>query len=586
MASQYNNFKTYLERNESGEVLYEMITTESEFIERKKESKTGAKFSFICKNSHINELTCASFINKKSKIEYSQLCSTCFNKKSGADVKAGKLEELKAEILALNGHVVLSYENNKEVEYQCGNCGEIRKTEVKNLKRSVGYCNLCQNNENKIPFKELKNRVEAMGFQLLLKPEEYKNNKQKLPLICICGNDTYSAVLSDIEGGKKCSANCKTKKYKETCDVKYGVKNYFAAEEFQEKRKETCLQKYGTEHHMQNEEIKKKAEETCLKFYGEKWVFVQDHVFEKIRATHKAKYGVEYPLQSATIQEKINAKFIELWGAKRPFLSEQFIIHFKALMKEKYGEEWYVKSDHCKALMREKYGSDFFINSDYLKQEMKEKYGSEYYVNSDHYKKFMLETYGAEHPMHCPELFHKATKTMFSSKPYTFPSGREVQIMGFENLTLNCLQTKINSVLKRTIKEEEILVGNDVPCFEYQDDTGKKHIYYPDICVKDTNLIIEVKSVYTFNFQPEINYQKFKAVARSGKIMQVYIYNGRKKLIDIWIFDGKKELSKAGRTCFDKCIKIQKDSEIIDEDIQNEFYYEQFISDLFNEIKL
>jgi hypothetical protein len=522
MASQYNNFKTYLERNESGEVLYEMITTESEFIERKKESKTGAKFSFICKNSHINELTCASFINKKSKIEYNQLCSTCFNKKSGADVKAARLEEVKAEILPLNGHVVLSYENNKEVEYQCGNCGEIRKTELENLRRSAGYCAKCQNNENKIPFKELKNRVEAMGFQLLLKPEEYKNNKQKLPLICICGNDTYSAVLSDIEGGKKCSANCKTKKYKETCDVKYGVKNYFAAEEFKEKRKETCLQKYGKKHHMQNEEIKKKVEETCLKFYGKKWAFVQDRVFEKIRATHKAKYGVEYPLQSATIQEKINAKFIELWGAKRPFLSEQFIIHFKALMKEKYG---------------------------------------------------------AEHPMHVPDLFYKTIKSINRTKPYSFPSGKEIRIMGYEDLALNWIQTKINSVLKRTIKEEEILVGSDVPYFQYEDDVGKKRIYYPDISIKNTDLIIEVKSVYIFNLNPKLNYSKFKAVSNSGKTLQVYLYKNQ-ILIDIWVFYSDGSItSKLGRTSFDEIIEVKKGYKT-DDKIEDEFCYEQLIDQL------
>ena len=60
---------------------------------------------------------------------------------------------------------------------------------------------------------------------LLTEEKEYENNKQKLRVICVCGNDKYEAVLIHISQGKKCSLNCKLKKYEETCIERYGVRS-------------------------------------------------------------------------------------------------------------------------------------------------------------------------------------------------------------------------------------------------------------------------------------------------------------------------------------------------------------------------
>ena len=49
------------------------------------------------------------------------------------------------------------------------------------------------------------------------------NNKQKLKIICSCGNN-HEALLSDIKRGKLCQT-CKVKKYKETCLEQYGEDN-------------------------------------------------------------------------------------------------------------------------------------------------------------------------------------------------------------------------------------------------------------------------------------------------------------------------------------------------------------------------
>jgi len=62
-------------------------------------------------------------------------------------------------------------------------------------------------------------------MKLLTEEKEYENNKQKLRVICVCGNDKYESVLFDIKRGKKCSENCKVRKYEDTCMKRYGVRN-------------------------------------------------------------------------------------------------------------------------------------------------------------------------------------------------------------------------------------------------------------------------------------------------------------------------------------------------------------------------
>jgi hypothetical protein len=98
---------------------------------------------------------------------------------------------------------------------------------IKNLQRDerTNNCPKCQNDKFKIPYQEIKNRVEKQGMILLTEEKEYENNKQKLKVVCVCGNDKYEAVLFDITRGKKCSENCKVRKYEETCLERYEVRN-------------------------------------------------------------------------------------------------------------------------------------------------------------------------------------------------------------------------------------------------------------------------------------------------------------------------------------------------------------------------
>jgi len=82
-----------------------------------------------------------------------------------------------------------------------------------------------------------------------------------------------------------------------------------------------------------------------------------------------------------------------------------------------------------------------------------------------------------------------------------------------------------------------MFLGKAIPTFKYKDNEGTTHTYHPDIMVKSDNriLIIEVKSIYTFNNNSRINYLKFITVNKTHNL-DVYIYKNEKTLFDIWAF--------------------------------------------------
>jgi len=146
--------------------------------------------------------------------------------------------------------------------------------------------------------------------------------------------------------------------------------------------------------------------------------------------------------------------------------------------------------------------------------------------------KTMIERYGCENAMHCPELIEKAMKKMYSYKIYQFPSGIETLFQGYENY---CLDELLNS----GIKEEEIVSqfareNNNikVPSISYNyEDKPRK--YYPDFYIPYLNLIIEVKSKYTFELHLEKNFAKRIACIEQGFNFQFWFYNHKGEKIKI-----------------------------------------------------
>jgi hypothetical protein len=205
MARQYDNIEKYLKKGG-----FKILDTKEDYIKNKELYKFSTRFNYQCNNNHIKDITIASFINKKSKIKnnYVELCADCVK----IEENKKKLQELQEEIKE-TCHKVLSYNNNKDVIYECGNCKSINHTYSQNLLKASKYCSKCQNIKNRLSFDDVKKRVENKGMKLL--DCVYENNKQLLPIICVCGRE-YKLVLHDIERGRQCIF-CKNGKNEEIC---------------------------------------------------------------------------------------------------------------------------------------------------------------------------------------------------------------------------------------------------------------------------------------------------------------------------------------------------------------------------------
>lgn len=105
----------------------------------------------------------------------------------------------------------------------------------------------------------------------------------------------------------------------------------------------------------------------------------------------------------------------------------------------------------------------------------------------------------------------------YKYKKYIFPSGKIVNYQGYENLALDEL-IKIYS---------ENDIENDrsrIPTIKYIM-RNVVYNYYPDIYIKSQNLIIEVKSDYTYKNQIIRNILKSFAVKKYGFNFEFWIYD-------------------------------------------------------------
>jgi hypothetical protein len=136
------------------------------------------------------------------------------------------------------------------------------------------------------------------------------------------------------------------------------------------------------------------------------------------------------------------------------------------------------------------------------------KYGKEHYFQTIEFKQknhdTFIEKYNCSNAMHVPEFFEKCNR--YRIKQMSMPSGKIINYQGYEHIAIN--------ELLQIYEEDNIIVSRDnVPNIYYYFN-GKKKKYYPDIFIPSENLIIEVKSEYTYKKYFEINELKREAVLK------------------------------------------------------------------------
>jgi hypothetical protein len=443
--------------------------------------------TYTCPQSHTVTEPVNPVVTRFTKVrrEGSSLCKECLVVK--------KLESREAELrqdCEKGGFTFLRYTpSTRMVDYLC-KCGRERSGQDSTMKKRQG-CKQCVQDVKKLSLSDLATEFVEAHCELL--STTYTGNKQSLEYRCVCGN-VAKIILSDFRAGKRCM-QCRTTRTVQTNLRRYGVENVGQREESKEKSRQTSLLKYGADHHMRNPEQVKKVEAAVLESRGTRCMLLDPEVQAKGRAAMVEKYGVAHGLQVPEVQKKIVEGRIKEWGA--PYLLSS--PKFRAYVEEKNLREFGVRHHQQLESWKQLYRDTF------------------------------MRKYNEVHPMHVAEFFRKNVKSAFSSKPYKFPSGNEVHVMGYENVCIDILLGLKKSKYQGPFYTEDD-VHVTVESIPYLDGE-KKRKYYPDILVENT--LIEVKSIYTFDSHIHDNCLKFEAASKVYPCFQVWIFKNATTLHDI-----------------------------------------------------
>jgi hypothetical protein len=337
---------------------------------------------------------------------------------------------------------------------------------------------------------ELKEYCEEHNVELLQKYDVKATSKTYIIGKCVTEgcceifNKLYSVLLTAGPHCKQCSKKVGNKRRSETNMQLYGCEFVSQKDDFAEKRKETNLAKYGVEHVTQNKDVREKGKATNLERYGVDFAAQSTAIKEKKVQNSLVKHGVEYPSQTKEFQDKVTATCMEKYGHKRASSSQDVKDKVKTTSMERFGATNAMKNE-----------------------EIKEKY-----------KQGCVESFGFQNPLQNPEISEKMMKSCFKTKDYTFPSGRVVQIQGYENFG-------IDDMLKdENVAEDDIIVSRpDVPVIWYDDKDGIKRRYFVDIYIPSQKRGIEVKSTWTV--KKDYVFEKQQAMKNAGYQCEVWVYD-------------------------------------------------------------
>lgn len=243
-------------------------------------------------------------------------------------------------------------------------------------------------------------------------------------------------------------------KNKKTLEEKYGVSNAFEIKGFLEKTKKTKKEKYGNE----NFNNRKKAKNTIINKYGQDFQKTKEYK-DKCKKTSIKKFGYENCSLNPEIRNKQLQTNLKLYGDEYPMRTK-------------------IIQDKLKKTFNEKYGVNF---------------PSQVPGANEQRKKTCLLKYGFEHPMQNQDIHIKQSKRGFSIKYYEglyYRSSYELDFLIF---------CKKNFIVVEQGKTVSYVYKN------------KNKNYFYDFYLPKYNLIVEIKSTYTYNKYKLLNLAKKRA---------------------------------------------------------------------------
>jgi hypothetical protein len=231
---------------------------------------------------------------------------------------------------------------------------------------------------------------------------------------------------------------------------------------------------------------KYKRDKTNLERFGHKSNLGNIDQREKIKKIMIERYGVEHPAQNIDIMNKISETNFERYGCKAPTQNKDVLKKRENVYLEKYG---FITNLMCNET-KEK-----------IKITNIERYGFENVSQNKKIKNKKIQTclinYGVENPLQSEEIFKQQQKSANKLKKY-----KDITYRG--TYEFDFLKNFYDVIKIKNAKSIEYVY----------DDRNKK--YHPDFYLSDFNLIVEIKSSYTYDCEKEQNEAKKEAAINNG----------------------------------------------------------------------
>lgn len=275
-----------------------------------------------------------------------------------------------------------------------------------------------------------------------------------------------------------------------------------------EKIKNTSLERYGVEHPTQSQ----KYRDTCDKQYSELGYRPGGFNTPENKKAMLEKYGVENVFQSEYIKGKIKSTLQFRYGVDNPQQNKEIRRKTELTQHNRYGQIGW-NPIKVKETLIAKYGVDNPLKSPIIREKIRQT---------------SQARYGTDSPMQSSDIFEKCQlaqmQTRYRFKKYLMPSGDIRWVQGYEPQVINYL-------LQSGITEEDLHTErNLLPVIKYDFD-NKTRVYFPDIFIPSKNMLIEVKSSYTWVKDIVKNLAKHEASKDAGYRHLIIIWDDSKDCI-------------------------------------------------------
>jgi hypothetical protein len=202
-------------------------------------------------------------------------------------------------------------------------------------------------------------------------------------------------------------------------------------------------------------ETKERRKNTCLLRYGSEYAVGSKQAREKSKQTSILRYGVDHPMHLQEVKDKVAASTFASIGVTCAFLKEDFYESKKKVCLTRYGVEHQNQSPLVQAKR----------------------------------KATCQQRYGVDHVSQDPSYQERTLNNRYRRKLYKLGT-KNIYVQGYEPQALDYLLSYY--------RPKDILHGaTKIPVIKYKHFKLDK-VYFPDFYISKHNLLIEVKSHYTF----------------------------------------------------------------------------------------